>query len=126
MSQLLKDLDPRFRPHAILLLAKSVEARIPIVIVETLRTPEQHAINVANGRSWIARSLHCSGLAIDICPFDLFDLHGPDKLAWNADEPVWQVLGKIGESIGLRWGGRWKQKDMGHFEYVEPPAVKTI
>jgi hypothetical protein len=22
----------------------------------------------------------------------------------------------IGEACGLTWGGRWKQRDMGHFE----------
>ncbi len=95
------------------------------MVIDTLRTPEEHAANLAKGVSWTKRSLHCSGLAIDICPYDLYQLHGPDKLAWNDDEPVWSTLGKIGESIGLTWGGRWTtHPDRGHFQYTEPPTVK--
>ncbi len=126
MSRLLKDLDPRFRPKAIELLARCVEAGICVVVVETLRSPEQHAINVANGRSWIKRSLHCSGLAIDIAPFDQWDLHGPDKVNWNANDPVWVTLAAIGRKLGLRCGYDWQQKDCGHFEYAEPPDLKSV
>ena len=53
-------------------------------------------------------------------PYSLWSLHGPVKLDWDATDPVWQKLGAIGEALGLRWGGRWKQADMGHFEYVVP------
>ena len=45
-----------------------------------------------------------------------FELHGPEKLQWDADDEIWHRIGEIGESLGLRWGGRWKQRDMGHFE----------
>ena len=119
MSKLFDDLDPRFRPVAMELVACCVEAGIPVMIVDTLRTPEEHRVNVANGRSWTSHSKHLDGLAIDICPYDTYQLHGPDKLQWNANDPVWQKIGQIGESLGLRWGGRWTQKDMGHFEWVE-------
>lgn len=51
--------------------------------------------------------IHCSGT------------RGSNKLDWATDEPVWQVLGEIGEKLGLRWGGRWQQKDMGHFELTQ-------
>jgi peptidoglycan L-alanyl-D-glutamate endopeptidase CwlK len=118
MSRRLDDLDPRFRPLAIELVARCVEAGIPVMIIDTLRTPEEHQANLAKGVSWTKHSKHLDGLAIDICPYDVYQLHGPDKLQWNAGDPVWQKVGAIGESLGLRWGGRWKQKDMGHFESV--------
>ncbi len=125
MSRRLDDLDPRFRPVAIELLARCVEAGIQVMIIDTLRTPEEHQANLASGVSWTRHSKHLDGLAIDICPYDMYQLHGPDKLRWNAGDPVWQKIGAIGESLGLRWGGRWKQKDMGHFEFVEPAAANA-
>ncbi|PYQ25562.1 MAG: hypothetical protein DMF56_27160 [Acidobacteria bacterium] len=122
MSRAINDLAPRFRPIACELLARIVEAGIPVLIVETLRTPEQHAINLANGTSWTEHSKHLDGLAIDLCPYKLYDLHGPDKLEWRTDDPVWAVMATIGRKLGLRCGFDWKQKDCGHFEFVDPPG----
>ena len=119
MSRALNDLDELFRPLAIELLARLTEAKIPVLIVDTLRTQAEHEINLANGTSWTIRSKHLDGLAIDIVPYDEYRLNGPDKLQWNNDVPVWQVIGKIGKSLGLRWGGDWQKKDMGHFEMVD-------
>ncbi len=123
MSRLLNDLAPAFRPLAFELLARFTEAGIPVMIVDTLRTSAEHAANVAAGVSWTTKSKHLDGLAIDVCPYEAFNLYGPDKLRWNSDDPAWQQMGAIGEALGLRWGGRWKQKDMGHFEYVAPDAT---
>ena len=124
MSRSLNDLAPVFRPLAIELLARCVEAQIPVLIIDTLRTPAEHAENLRKGVSWTTRSKHLDGLAIDLCPYDVYQASGPDKLAWNADHPLWLRVGAIGEALGLRWGGRWTQKDLGHFEYVERPAVQ--
>lgn len=120
MSQALNDLDPTFRPLAVELLAKLTEAKLPVLIVETRRTPEQHAINLANGTSWTMHSKHLDGLAIDLVPYSLYTLApGGDKLEWDNAAPAWQTIGRIGKALGLRWGGDWQQKDMGHLEYVE-------
>lgn len=124
MSRKLDDLSPRFRPLAFELLARLTEAGIPVMVIDTLRTPEEHAANLAKGVSWTTRSKHLDGDAIDICPFAIFDVAGPDKLLWDSGHPVWSKIGPIGEALGLRWGGRWAQKDMGHFEYVTPDATK--
>ena len=119
MSRAINDLSPYFKPLAIELLARTVEAGIPVVIVDTLRTPAEHAANLAKGVSWTPRSKHLIGDAIDLCPYAQYDAHGPDKLLWT-DDPVWWRLGAIGEALGLRWGGRWTVRDLGHFEYVAP------
>jgi hypothetical protein len=118
MSRALDDLDPSFRPIAIELVARCAEATVPVMIIDTRRTPAQHAVNLANGTSWTKHSKHLDGLAIDVCPYDHYDLHGPDKLQWRNDDPAWHTIGAIGEQLGLRWGGRWTQRDMGHFELV--------
>lgn len=125
MSRALNDLSPRFKPLAIELLARLTESGIAVMVIDTLRTPEEHAANLAKGVSWTKRSKHLDGDAIDICPYAIYDVSGPDKLQWDAGHPVWTKVGAIGESLGLRWGGRWKVKDMGHFEYV-PPVENTL
>lgn len=122
MSRRLDDLSDRFRPLAFQLLARCVEAGIHVLIVDTLRTPEEHAANLAKGVSWTKRSKHLDGEAIDICPYETWNLRGPDKLAWK-DGPTWDRIGAIGEALGLRWGGRWKVRDLGHFEFVAPTAT---
>lgn len=124
MERALDALSPRFKPMAIELLARCVEAGIPVMVIQTRRTVAEHEANVAAGVSWTKHSKHIDGDAIDICPFEQYQLHGPDKLRWDANDPVWQRIGPIGEALGLRWGGRWTVKDMGHFEYVSKVTTR--
>lgn len=121
MSRKLDDLSPRMMPLAMQLIARCVEAGIMVMIVDTKRTPEEQAANVAKGVSWTLRSKHLTGDAIDICPFAVYDLHGPDKLQWDGGDPVWRKIGAIGEALGLKWGvvKNGQQIDPGHFEYRE-------
>src|SRR3990167_4012570 len=118
VSRKLDDLDPRLKPLVFELLARSIEAGIPVMIIDTLRTPEEHAANLAKGVSWTKHSKHLDGLAIDVCPYSVFMIDGPDKLQWDASAPQWTIICEIGEKLGLRWGGRWIKKDMGHFEFI--------
>lgn len=128
MSRKLNDLSPRMLPLAERLLARCVEQGVAVAIVCTLRSPEEHAANLAKGTSRTKHSKHLDGDAIDICPYETWQAHGPDKLNWDTSDPTpWRTLGAIGESMGLRWGGRFKPLDRnglgwdaGHFEYVEP------
>lgn len=100
------------------LLARLVEARIPVVIVNTRRTDAEQAEALAKHVSWVPRSKHQDGLAIDIAPYETYAAHGMNKVLWDGSDPIWMRLGAIGEHLGLRWGGRWTVKDLGHFEYV--------
>jgi len=123
------------RPKAFELVARAVEAGIPVLIVDTVRTEAEQKENVAKGVSWTMNSKHLPRLnrgvhsfqtaddakadAIDLCPYDQFQLHGPDKLKWDEKDPAWQKLGAIGEKIGLKWGvvkQGGKRIDLGHFE----------
>ena len=121
MSRRLADLSPRMLPLAERLLARCVEAGIMVMIVDTLRTPEEQAANVKKGVSWTLKSKHLTGDAIDLCPYETYALHGPDKLQWDGADPVWKRIGAIGESLGLKWGvvKNGQQIDPGHFEYRE-------
>jgi peptidoglycan L-alanyl-D-glutamate endopeptidase CwlK len=117
MSRALDDLVPEMRSKAFELIARCCEAGIPVMIIDTLRTEAEQRQYVARGVSWTLNSKHLTGHAIDLCPYAQFELHGPDRLAWNTDEPAWQVIGEIGEQLGLTWGGRWNRTpDYGHFE----------
>lgn len=118
MSRALNDLSPVFRPLAFELIARAIEAGVMLMIIDTLRTPEEQTANIARGVSWTTHSKHLTGDAIDLCPYEIYQADGADKLSWRSDDPRWWKLGTIGESLGLRWGGRWTQKDLGHFELV--------
>lgn len=61
--------------------------------------------------TWTMESKHIQGKAVDIVPVD-----ETGKPWWNAPPKVWEGIGIIGENCGLKWGGRWKQKDLPHFE----------
>jgi len=54
------------------------------------------------------QSRHLTGRAFDV-----------DFVGVSADQvhPAWwQFTGRVGEALGLRWGGRWALKDFRHFE----------
>ena len=121
MSRCLDDLEPELRTVIFQFLARCVEAGIPLCIVDTLRTDDEHVANLKKGTSRIARSKHLSdelgyAHAIDVAPYEVYQLHGADKLQWNPDAPAWLKIGIIGAGLGVKWGGRWTMKDMGHFE----------
>lgn len=109
------------KPLAVELIARCVEAGIMVMIVDTLRTPAEQQANVAKGVSWTLNSKHLTGDAIDVCPYETYALHGPDKLKWDDTDPAWQRIGQIGEALGLKWGvvKKGQRIDLGHFEYRE-------
>ena len=39
------------------------------------------------------------------------------KLDWNLESDIWQLVGKLGEELGLEWAGRWERFREGpHFQ----------
>lgn len=120
MSNHLDDLSPRMRPLVEQFLSKLMEARIPVMIVTTSRTPEEQAEKVKQGLSWTMNSKHLTGDAIDIAPYSVYDLHGPDKAQWDETDPIWTRIGQIGQSCRLKWGviKNGERKDVGHFEFI--------
>jgi len=132
MSRALNDLSLPFRLKVFELLARLVERGIAVMIVDTLRTPQEHAANLAKGVSWTKLSKHLprkdrgwpttdadaeKSDAIDLCPYELYASQGPDKLQWSAVDPAWNIIRDEAEKLGLRSGARWKQKDLGHVEF---------
>jgi hypothetical protein len=139
MSRALTDLCPSVRPAAEALLLWSVERRHFLVIVDTLRTPEEQAEYLERGNSWTHRSkhlaqVHCQvcghlygsvagvGLshAIDVAPLAEYHEHGRNKINWSAANPVWREIAERAELYGLDWGGHWRRPDLGHLESPLP------
>lgn len=133
MDRSLNSLDPRFKPLAMELLARFTEAGVMVCVVNTRRTAAEQADAIRRGVSWVDRSKHQDGLAIDVALYDTYLAHGADKLQWDTSDPLWLKLGVIGEALGLRWGGRFSPindqgigKDPGHFEYRVPTPATSI
>lgn len=60
--------------------------------------------------TWTLDSKHLRGEAVDFVPVR------SGVAWWGAPSAVWDRMGVIGESCGLKWGGRWKTRDCPHFE----------
>jgi hypothetical protein len=137
MSRSLDDLSSAFYPYAIEVLARLTERGIPVLIVDTLRTAEEHQANLLKGTSMTRLSRHlprymrmaCTEAdpdrnksdAMDIAPYETYALYGPDKLQWDGGDPIWLAIGNVVETAGLVWGGRWKTPyDPGHLELRFP------
>ena len=71
---------------------------------EAYRTPEQAALNAANGKG-IKNSLHTMRLAVD---FNLFN-----DGEWLTETDDFEPLSEFWESLGGTWGGRFG--DGNHF-----------
>lgn len=84
-------------------------------VTEGLRTAGRQLALYQQGRTtpgpiitWTLESRHLTGRAFDI-----------DAVGIAADEVPevwWDFAGRIGEWLGLRWGGRWAVRDLRHFE----------
>jgi peptidoglycan L-alanyl-D-glutamate endopeptidase CwlK len=126
-SRDIRDLHPIVAEKAGALLGAATLLRCPIFITCTLRTEAEQADLFAQGRTkpgkivtWVGpgRSFHQYGLAFDIAfrPED-----DPDGASWDGP---WDLIGRMGEQLGLEWGGRWrKATDRPHFQ---DPLGRTI
>jgi peptidoglycan L-alanyl-D-glutamate endopeptidase CwlK len=126
-SRNLSDLHPLMRGYVLRFLEACHREGITLIITCTLRSMQTQAKLYAQGRSAPGKivtnalpgqSLHNYGLAIDCVPIVGKELIW-DDYSKPANRILWAKIGKLGESAGLRWSGRWegKLKEIGHFEY---------
>lgn len=133
MSRALDDLSAAMRPKAFELLARLVERGIAVMVVDTLRTAAEHQANLARGASATKLSRHlprrlrkacrdddpdaAKSDAMDLCPYELYAIAGPDKLRWDPTDAAWKAIGEEAQKLGLIWGGLWRAPhDPGHVE----------
>lgn len=127
MSRDLNHLRKDVKEKAELLFKKASAIGIDLLVTCTYRSNEEQAALYAIGRTAKGRvvtnalpgeSKHNNmeggepaSLAFDVVPLVA------GKPMWDASNPVWQVVGGLGESVGLKWAGRWKRfKEFPHFE----------
>ena len=112
-------LHPKLQQIVPLLIRDCKIHGIDIIITQTLRSKAEQDALYAKGRTapgaivtkakypW---SLHCWGVALDFVPL----VNGK---ADYSNIGLFERVGKIGESLGLEWGGRWTSfVDRPHFQ----------
>lgn len=128
MSRQLEHLVYPMRQAACELIARCAERKVWLIILDTLRTPEEQQEYLRTGRSKTLNSKHLpqkpNGLshAMDAAPVLHLIPRDADEMAlvkainWNTQAPEWQVYGEIATSLDLVWGGSWEWKDYSHVE----------
>ena len=67
------------------------------------------------------QSFHNYRCALDVVPIR------NGKCVWDANDSVWQEVGKIGEACGLEWAWRWASfKEMAHFQDASGKTLKQL
>lgn len=112
----LQALHPYFRDKIIALIELCRAKGIELAVVESYRTHAKQSEYFRMGRKYTrskgGKSKHQYGLAVDVVPVINGEAEWDDKL-------LWKKIGATGESLGLRWGGRWKAPyDPAHFEWT--------
>jgi peptidoglycan L-alanyl-D-glutamate endopeptidase CwlK len=94
-------------------VARAIEAGIPVRVTSTRRSVEEQRKLYAQGRTepgpivtWTLNSAHIDGRAFDVT------VEGAPE--YDDDPEAWDLLGELGEGMGLAWGGTYG--DFGHFE----------
>ncbi len=136
---------PVVREKLLQLIAAAKEKGVFFIVDFTLRTEAEQLALFAQGRkpvdetnrlrklaglapitedqnkhcvTWEPISMHEFGCAFDVAI--TIDGH----ITWS-NPPLYEKLGELGESLGLRWGGRFAVRDWGHFEYRGKPPLSV-
>ena len=129
-SRRIEDLDPRLQPIARAFMERIKEANVSCIITCTTRSAEEQMELYARGRTkpgkkvtWTLLSKHIKGFAFDIAIMRGKQVEWDIKADVDVDGiPDYLEAGRIGESLGLVWGGRWSKPDYPHFELREEEA----
>lgn len=116
-------LDADFRQR--LLLAYRLmreEHGYEMALIEGYRSPERQNLlaslgaHVTNAAAW--QSYHQHGLAADSAFIRNGKLVISERDPWAAKG--YELYGEVAQRVGLTWGGRWQNADLGHVELRKP------
>jgi hypothetical protein len=134
MSKDWRDLHPILVPIYFYLLRDCMWVQAPVVPIHTYRSPNyqdelwrqgrNHQGEITDrsrvvtfrkgGKSY--HNVQRDGVPASLA-FDVALQNGHGQPHWpEAEDPRWRRIGLRGEYLGLTWGGRWKMRDMGHFQ----------
>jgi peptidoglycan LD-endopeptidase CwlK len=120
-------LDADFRQR--LLLAYRLmreEHGYEMALIEGYRSPERQAAlvsmgpHVTNAAAW--QSYHQHGLAADSAFMRAGKLVISERDPWAAKG--YELYGEVAQRVGLTWGGRWQNADLGHVELRKTVASR--
>jgi hypothetical protein len=96
---------------------QALTASLPLLVTETIRTPERQREMLATGKSKTLKSKHLDGRAVDTMPRGGYSSWTTAQ--WNQAHDTWE---RICKGLGLTAEKRipW---DLGHFGIVTIPAV---
>lgn len=124
-----KTLNPKVQPLARRLIEEATAQGIHVKIICGTRTYAEQDELYAQGRTKAGsivtkakggQSNHNFGTAFDIGIFS------EDGKKYYDESNDYETVGKIGEALGLEWGGHWKFVDEPHFQYVEGRTIKQL
>ncbi len=121
-SRSLADLNLATRERAINFISACADQAIDILIYCTYRSPEEQDVLFSQGRFKPGRVVTNARGGESFhnfrCAFDFVPMVG-GKPAWN-DQALYAQAGRIAESVGLEWSGRWKGKlrETAHCQYT--------
>lgn len=120
-SRDLKDLHPKVAALCSTFIDKCKEQGIDVLVTSTYRDAESQTALYAQGRTTSGKivtnakagqSWHNWRCAFDFVPI----VNG--KAQWN-DTATFERCGKIAESLGLEWAGRWTRfRELAHCQYT--------
>jgi len=129
MSRKIEDLHPKLQELANEFLKTCIAQNFPVTIYFTFRSNAEQDALYAQGRTMPGsivtnarggESYHNYSLAFDSAP-----LNDDLTIDWNT-VAKYKIMGKIGQSVGLEWGGGWKFKDMPHFQYTFGLSIEEL
>lgn len=116
-EQIIRSLAPSHQPYAVAVINALRQAGLPAVAVSGRRTLAQQMSLYAQGRTKSGpvvtntlNSYHLHGRAFDVA------FMSPKGITWDVPAAWWTAVGQAGESLGWRWGGRWRNPDRPHLE----------
>ncbi len=125
---LLLTLDPQVRKKVYRFLKKAKKEGIELRVTSAYRDCDEQNRLYAKGRSApgkivtnarCGKSAHNYRVAVDVVEF----VNG--QPLW--ENPRWERIGQLGESVGLEWGGRWRSfKDRPHFQDLKGETIASL
>lgn len=77
--------------------------------------------------TWVEFSVHEFGFGFDVCLVRGGRAEWDTKADINANgDPDYEEIGRIGELLGLVWGGRFKGRDLVHFEWTGGLTIEEL
>lgn len=130
-SRRIEDLHPDLQPLCTAFMRQCQDAGVEPLITCTYRSGEEQDVLYAQGRTKpgprvtnarAGQSAHNATIKGKPAAraFDVVPMVG-GKPMWDASHPHWQIMGRIGEGLGLNWYGnpRAKFREFPHFELAK-------